>query len=756
MTDSCAGVKEVFQNVLDRKLKEWGKEEILPVLKIILCGVPRSGKTSFWRNLVNKPSQDPLSTTLAECHSIDVKVEHATLLDWNLCDDSDSTEVTAEIYKKIFEKVTQEQATETSQKDSEEQASERSQKDSEERVQASGTPQDVPKDKTSNAPTKLTSDDEGEQNPKSDFTSQGKSTIASNIRSDIDSIFEKLKETSGIVSGNPNLGKVELMINLIDTGGQSAFLHLLPLLTIGNGLYLIFFSYKYSLEEGHADEFKGERGPIKLSHEYTQIDLILQALRCVSTNITEHDKSDVHVKVLIVGTHKEKCGDHTPVDDLIKKKVQPFFDKNVLEYANVTNSELLVLRVNNNDKDEFKEHRITLDHLIKKIKFPQKKLSGCWLLFSIVIRQLKKDILLYDDCVYIGRKLSMSESDVKFALRHMHENVGIVMHFGDVSCLQDIVICDVAIIFRSISAMIIETYYDPSACTEDYLRFKKHATFTYNSFKEKGKKEHKELLQHDKLIVLLQHIGAIAPIKPDSTFKCTLCQTDVVHEKPKHCIHEEYILPCVLPDAMPCDLKRIEEQCREKSTPLVISFEGEYAPIGGFCYLFTKLIADQQKWELCMPNPHSPNEADFHKRIYRNKVTFNFNKKFYITLISTPYCFKVFVEDADCSRYHQVWTAIRDSLDKCPNEAIQKKFKPAFECTCSHKEELHFMILYDWTPHAKQLTAICKKNDQKRPTEEVRVAKYTAWFEVNLLISSLYCFNNVLWFCATHVCIRRN
>ena len=815
---------EVVKDILDEKIKKCGKG-ILPVLKIILCGVPRSGKTTFWQNLVgitqthNQPSH---STGLAEGHAIDVnfKVDSATLLDWKLCDDSDSNEAIFEIYKKIlYETQSSEkphrdseehvpQSSENSHEDSERhepQSSENSHEDSERHEPqssedshedsakyASETHHQISENQASPSfPTPTSSEppqtdsDELEETPKEpadtrisrppptttsadDGQNVTSDSAESVLQREIDYIFNELKEKPGV---DHEISRVKLMVNLIDTGGQSAFLHLLPLLTTGNALYLIFFSYEHPLEDELTDEFEGKRGTIKLPDKYTQIDVILQALRCVFTNITQDNES--HVKVLIVGTHENSCscGDQAEIDKSIKEKVQPFFKndsiekQDVLQYADMYNDERLILKVNNvregntvtegtSIEEEFQKHRETLDMLFDDKTFPKKVLPGSWLLFSIVLRRLKKDVLLYEDCEYIGtKKLGMLKSEVKLALRHMHKNIGVVMHFGEVLCLRNIVICNPALIFRSVSSMIIQTYYDPFANRDDHLRFKKHAIFTYNSFV--AKKDHPELLPHDKLIVLLQHIGAIAPIKTNLTFKCTLCQNNHAHEKPTQCIREEYILPCVLPDAMPGELRCVEERCRKTSAPLVITFEGEYTPVGGFCYLFAKLTAEQEGWELCTPKLHLPLAEDkdtYHDcSIYRNKVTFHVDENYHVTLISTPYCYKVFVDSSECIQYFNVWKAIHTLLDKCPNQAIQKKFKLAFDCTCSRTDEEHLMFLEpspvseNYSPH--HLTAICEKKNSV-PTFK-HVAKYMAWFKVSfndIIVLYHNCISNVCGF----------
>lgn len=759
---------------------------------MILCGVPRSGKTSFWKNLVNieqTHDQPSLSTPLAESHSINVKIDHATIINWNLCDGGKYNEAISEIYRKILlnhptvqliDEASRElnsseaslyQTNETSlQQTSEElttemfrdqtseispgQSNEKSHRQTSDHSHSTDgsdkeLTQSTEKSTISDSDHNSSSTDSAKKLSEPQAGTQPSVEESETIHKRIDSILVKLREHPQVEYDNSKLGTVKLMINLIDTGGQSAFLQLLPLLTVGNAFYLIFFSYKMSIDELCQDEFEGQGGTIKLPHKFTQINIILQALRCVSTNLCDKrsspNMSQCHVKALIVGTHKDLCCDKDVKrarDNLIRSKVTPFLDSKVLEYKDETRDHL-VFRVNNDNKEEFSDHRTRLDEIIDKHFQSQEHMAlpGSWLLFSFILREVKEDFLSFKDCTYIGDKLHMDVSEIRLALLHMRDNIGNVIYFEDVLPLKDIVICNPSVVFTSISEMILKRFYDKLMISaSDHLRFRKYGIFTYSTF---IKSRHVELdikmLEHEKLVILLQHIGAIAPIKcseASDTFECTLKNCD--HTEPMYCIYTEYILPCVLPDAEPGELAAIEANYTSiNCTPLMIVFEGEYAPVGGFCYLFTKLTSSQN-WYPCLPPLHANDyDVPLEQRIYRNKITFVVDGTVYVTLLSTEYYYKIFVEECkggachECKIFHQVYKAISDTLSRCRNKAI-KKYKPAFECTCKISESKHYMVVNE-SNLPNQLTTKCRKSEADIIDDKKDLyPEYSAWFRVSV------------------------
>ena len=798
---------EIIQHIYREALEEHGEKKILPAMKIVLCGVPRSGKTSFWKMLVIKSSKTEnersifthmikesvmrfithvfqyfksstsLSTSAAESHYIHLKADQYTCAvldnDFHLCSpntESDINDECFEIYRKILECNPHLESSEKPSIQSDQPSSRQSPS-----IENTLSPVSSQMTTQLTLPTPLSS--RGEQTIESSQgniekkqkqsrqQSSGQSTSpeeplnsqttiepkSDDLCREIDKIIQDLQQQKSN-SKVSTLRNVEMIINLIDTGGQSAFLQILPIIAKGNALYLVFFSYEHGMEDLLTDKYEGEAGTVNLNHKFTQKNLVLQALRCVSTTTLSDPKKKFKVKALLVGTHIDKCDKPDEIDKVIKKNVELLFP-NVLHSANIK-EDMRVLRVNNTESDGFDNHRKILRDVIKVVNSDSEPLPGSWLLFSVILRKLKQPILYYDDCLYIARKLHMKDENLKAALIDMHNRLGTLMYYQHQS-LENLVICDPSIIFSILSENIIKTFLEGTKHEdEDFYRFKNHGIFTYKHFfqdypKCVGKK--RELKDHE-IILLLQHVGIIAPIKiHGSKFECQI-KSQSTHKcdlkAPLNCIHQEYILSCVLPDAQSDELDKIEESCKTNCTvePLIITFKGECTPVGGFCYLFTKLVANQRGndnsnlkgWMPWIPSIKKDNRSDQHSALYRNKVTFNVDGKFYVTLLSKVDCFKVFIEchgefERGCEFIcHEVKSAIENALNDCPSPAI-KEFKLAFKCGL-HPHGNHYMTATN-TMNPKQLTARCEEGGLiEGPC--INCTKCQVWFQVK--------FNNIL------------
>lgn len=752
----CTGIQnlqsEIYRSVYINALKDPKSFTVdLQILKMILCGVPRSGKSTFWRRLVKDTfDTDKLSesTLLAEHHYIHVSVKTAMLYDWHLCSEDDGSDSDSDldkealvIYKKILEGYS------------------KSSKDT-----LPGTP-------SVNSMLPPPSQKQAGSYNTSEFIQGGlineRESDRSEIYKEIDAIFTDLERRLTSDGKVPDISRVRRMFNLIDTGGQRAFLELLPVLSIGKALYLIFFSYGNPLNKTLQDRYQGPEESFDLDNEYNQMEVILQSLRCVSTTSYADDalteNKDAGVTALLVGTHTdEQCkqpdidGD---VDHYIQTEVKGFLDSDtkVLEYAHPRQ---LVLRVNNKTKNsgEFERYRKMLVQVVdRKFSHNVKKLPGSWLMFNIISRKMKLagwSVLPYEHCKYIASKLFIPLATLEGLLSFMHRDLGILMYFPDVPCLKSLVICDPDIVFTSISKVIIKTFTEDVLTrsrdgVREYHHFTEHGVFAYQKVRDLTEGE-RGILALDKLIVLLQHIGIIAPIEfsePDPAFRCTLdhnCQNDSLH-----CIHADYIIPCVLKGTKPDELKRIEQHCNESCTiaPLIITFECKFAPMGGFCYLFTKLITDHRpNWKPYLPDINSSGECPVERIIRRNKVTFFVDEKFYVTLISTANFYKVFIEHRPGRLQlgyeficHKVWKAIKDALSDCLNPQV-RHFKVAFQCTehqqnYEHNDE-HLMILHQ-NPHritkSTNLRAKCIK-DNGDLTIDTTTYAVMVWFQVSMYV----------------------
>ena len=361
---------------------------------MVLCGVPRSGKSTFWKRLVDKtfnpqeelsPSTPAAVSYLLSADLCDVKSE--VLLDLQLCGDHGALDRQAlTIYRKILER-SQASGTEgespsdtkdkspsnkedklhpgtqdkpssdrmdTSPPDKKDAASSPGKKDE---SSPSRNNESVPHNNANSAPA--------DDHPDSETHTASPTTDNSPdpVIVEIDKQFQKLKDLLHECKGNIIQSKINKMCHLQDTGGQRAFLELLPTLSVGKALYLLFFNYINF--EAMTDEkvlIEGSSEEMSTDTKYKQIDVIMQSLICASTASTEKYKN----VALLVGTHVDdpsvKVSD---VNDKILKRVNPFLNNTLVYTEKVKHPigekekiEKLVLKVGINKKSlcEDSEH----------------------------------------------------------------------------------------------------------------------------------------------------------------------------------------------------------------------------------------------------------------------------------------------------------------------------------------------------------------------------------------------------------------
>jgi hypothetical protein len=283
------------------------------------------------------------------------------------------------------------------------------------------------------------------------------------------------------------------------------------------------------------------------------------------------------------------------------------------------------------------------------------------------------------------------------------------------------------------------------------MQLKKWGIFTYRELKE-----HCELkstnkgyqLQIDQLIIILQHLGSIAPVQFSEL-------NDSSAELPKHEGHStqtiesdaEFIIPAVLNDAQP---EEIQLQLRDGEAcsiiPLRIFFKCGFSPMGGFCYLFTRLMSDR-KWKLPLKKEQMMTE---NKIYWRNKATFIVEadqKKYFVTLVSTKIYFEIHIVHTHSKEPFQLGTDGRNICRKVWNDigsvisnslnAPLKEYTVACQCTLPHgKEELEHAMEFESKPHDDDETEI-KANcllDKNRPhplVVDTSEQSVIVWFKVS-------------------------
>ena len=153
------------------------------------------------------------------------------------------------------------------------------------------------------------------------------------------------------------------------------------------------------------------------------------------------------------------------------------------------------------------------------------------LLLGVVLRK-EYDIVSMEDCIHIGRALSMGEEEVKFSVWYLDRWVGALIYHPEIEDKDDwfkkYIICSPQVVFDSISTLIVESLLEihcPNHSSRD-LGFKPAETknwtergqFSLDTVKrchsEENKKKVKEskLIPVDKLVIFLEHSNLLSSI----------------------------------------------------------------------------------------------------------------------------------------------------------------------------------------------------------------------------------------------------
>ena len=537
-------------------------------------------------------------------------------------------------------------------------------------------------------------------------------------RSEIDEAyekFEKLRYSGHYSSSDSPDDDLYAIINIADVGGQPAFLELLPSLTIGPAMYLIFMKLIWDLQTPQETRYKCQNDMEALiceNYTYTPEEVIFTALSsiaCFGHSDEEVEKyvtsdqdanSDASKKkinslALIMGTYADKLisGGQAATKKLedtnkqlcAKLKTTPFYKDGLINYSNVIKKEVL-FPINNKSgsKLEVDNYRKLIKKLIES-RFRQYKIPARWLMFSICLKILaqkkKRSVIEFTECVEVGRRFGMNEETVKVALRFLHKYIGLVMYFQKDEKLKismDIVICDPQAVFTSISDLIFNIY-DPNKWNVEapvFDRFTQKGFFSTEDHSMEAIAAKKNHLPIKDLIPLLEYLNIAVPMVVDSI--------------------NGYFLPAVLKTATSEVLNEPldgADPVRDPE-PLCIRFKTGFVPLGFVSALVANLLNDNNKDLLLLGN-----EQD--KVVYKNKITFRFRGRYNIVLISrAKYCeFRVSrppgaVEDEEfsstkcCPLFKDIiQKSIKDVIDRMRQSSLfqlSQGYDFAFKCPQSN------------------------------------------------------------------------
>ena len=556
-------------------------------------------------------------------------------------------------------------------------------------------------------------------------------------KSDVEDALKKL--TKILQSNSPKefqqLLEELAMMNMIDVGGQPAFLEMLPTLAIGPALYLLFFRLDQELRKLYPVRFlnAGSKEDTLLETSYCIEDVLNQSLSTIAcfsqfssvlgnTTAPRQQSSSV---ALLFGTYKDQVDSvqMSEIDNELKKKL---YQTNLQKELLLRKSrDELFFAIDNMDGDDSEMDiiRKSIEGIIEQ-HFPKIKIPASWLMFRILLHLLGKPVVTMTLCRELACRVSMPTSDVQDAVWFFHHKVGSLMHYPEIPSMKDTVICDPQVIFDSISELIIDTFKIedraiPASVVDD---FHENGQFSLEHIAHRTMRTHLSIKQ---LVYLLKHLNILAEIN---------CEEKHPQSQSK------YIIPAVLKCASEEELKlQTPVIPEEQACSLLIHFKCGFVPFGVFCAGVAHLIAHQDslslKYSLCTSKGHEV-------RNFRNKATFLVDGTFLAHLISRPQYIEVQVHrptgtrkkkssltDICCKVRRTIIETLETVIFKMKYKAVincsgERPFHLSFPCCLENSHSDHLMEVVD---DGEDRYAICSQYGREVELKGV----HQKWFEVH-------------------------
>ena len=422
-----------------------------------------------------------------------------------------------------------------------------------------------------------------------------------------------------------------LTIYFRDCGGQPEFHEVLPTLASRSALFLLVFNLSEDLNTQYKVTYKTSGGEVSDPYvsSFTVKQTLLQCLASTASClkpyiIFKYTRIAVGkwlrkailkmptLRLLIIGTHKDHLLGHE-IDDVINSVNKQLEDeiKGTDWYSTdmimPTENGRILLGVNTFCPNDIKKVKDLVNEAARDY---QLEIPVPWLAFDFCIRKLGKKIMTVKECICIAKECEISSSDEFFAaLLFLHNSIGTIRYFHNVSLLQDVVITDPQLLFDIVTDLIVNTFSFKKRIQRksEHDKFRFSGRFTKRHL-ENCKYIQERLLSIEQVIAILEHLVIIAPVGVNESNE------------------QEYFLPCVLVHAS-LPSTPVSRNCGN-IPPLLITFKCHYTPRGIFSSLIARILLDGKG-----------NLELVSEEIYRDHVKFYLVKSGHIVSITNYFRF---------------------------------------------------------------------------------------------------------------------
>ena len=266
-------------------------------------------------------------------------------------------------------------------------------------------------------------------------------------------------------------------IYLSNTGGQMEFQELLPLLVSGPSMFFVTFRLDRDLNQSYEIEYevivKSDDGPrpkiFKYSSNATPLEIILQTLASIDAVGTydysnqQRERAALIYKVFIVGTHRDLLerslrntqAVQTKIREIDQILVDSVVSASYFRHIEFSAMDQMIFSVDNFSTNEydFQHIRSSVEQAVNTGDFAMTSPSH-WLIYSLVLRQLKNQIESYSNCYRIAKDCGITDDDeLKEALHFIHTKMGIIRYFP-IDDLKQIVILNPQVLFDKVTELI--------------------------------------------------------------------------------------------------------------------------------------------------------------------------------------------------------------------------------------------------------------------------------------------------------------
>ena len=501
------------------------------------------------------------------------------------------------------------------------------------------------------------------------------------------------------------------LINIYDIGGQPGFLEMLPALSSGPAMYLVFFDLSKKLDEPYKIPFSRDDTVITpydalhtVEATISQILSSITSVHCISQETYQLDFAKamefkekfklfqgVRPVTILVGTHKDQLKENTTqqlenIEKAVKKVTSRYAE--VITSPDTSKSFFAVDNLNGLDQQDVGPIRDFMSTVFQsRFKDASLPIRPNWLWFSLLLRREYRIVSMVD-CLQIAKSLRMERDEVDFVLWYLHFCTGTLMYYPAISdeWFQNHIICSPQVIFDSISQLIVvplRILHTKGPFTEhERKEMIQMGQFSIESIEQYcfgyniQKNDINDLLPPKQLVQLLEHVNLLAPI---------------VH-KEAYGDRITYFMPAILECASENELATHPLPDDNHSEALFITFSCGYVPTGTFCGLLTRLVSLGPRGILGF----SWNLVE--NGVKRNCVSFYVAKLHEVTLISHETCFEIRVARVHFQiSLHDLCSYVLSVL-LYTLKTLYKELIPqvAFQCPCpNHESKKGLCELFD-------------------------------------------------------------